>query len=436
MSEERALTLLEERTLVQTSPLDMLALMGEAEFNQRLDNLKTAQYRMARIQRELMEADVDYGVIPGTGSKPTLLKPGAEKLCKFHHLVATFKQDTILGDGVTQPHIRILTTCSLHYEAADGPIVGQGTGAANSWEKKYRWREAKRQCPTCGAAAIFRSKYPDKNNGELGWYCYAKVGGCGATFREHDTDITEQQQGQAENPDPFDGENTLKKMSNKRAYIDAALRATATSGLFTQDLEDMEPTAPQAALPPQPSMPEARPAARPVPATPSRAAPPTAAPPPTRAARPAPPAPIVANTDPSIEPARWATWDKLVVTAKRLGLWESYVQASGLAFVNDRPAISRAALIGTENEPGIGRAFADMVGAGMVEMRGLQSEWEGLFDKAKQLGIQAPILFSANGTLREAQGAVAALSRAVEEFEKEIPAPGSAEEFEQELAQT
>lgn len=141
-----------------------------------------------------------------------------------------------------------------------------------------------------------------------------------------------------------------------------------------------------------------------------------------------------ATLDSAIEPARWATWDKLVIAASRLGLWESYVKASGLAFINNRPVLSKAQLIGTETEPGIGRAFADMVGAAMIEMKALQTEWEALFNKAKNLGIPPTTLFPAMGTLKEAEETVSSLRRAIEEVEAAIPAAGLAEEFVQELA--
>lgn len=32
---------------------------------------------------QILKPDHDFGVIPGTGDKATLLKPGAEKLCHF-----------------------------------------------------------------------------------------------------------------------------------------------------------------------------------------------------------------------------------------------------------------------------------------------------------------------------------------------------------------
>lgn len=241
----------------RVSPMDALAMMSDQEFEQRLESLKLAQRRMKRIQRELMEENVDYGIIPGTGDKPTLLKPGTEKLCKMHHLVPTFGQETIMGDGISAPHFRVITTCSLRHESDDGPIVAQGMGAANSWEKKYRWRDAQRRCPSCGAAAIIKGK--EEFGG--GYICWAKKGGCGAKFPDGDESITGQQIGSVENSDPFDLENTIRKISAKRAQTDATLRATATSGLFSQDLEDMGDMAPTTNGPP--SKPPAKPTARP-----------------------------------------------------------------------------------------------------------------------------------------------------------------------------
>ena len=78
-------------------------------------------------------------------------------------------------------------------------------------------------------------------SGEKGWYCHQKIGGCGVQFGAKDERIIGQQPGQVDNPDPHDVENTLVKIAAKRSYIDGTLRATATSGLFTQDLEDQLP---------------------------------------------------------------------------------------------------------------------------------------------------------------------------------------------------
>jgi hypothetical protein len=213
-----------------------IAQMTEGEFKGRLQLLKQGQDRLRTIQQELMTEGEDYGVIPGT-KKPTLLKPGAEKLCAIYGLVATFRSEIIEGDGETRPHLRVRTTCFIHKGSDAGPIVAQGEGAANSWERKHRYRQGQRSCPACGVeGSILRSKIEE--DGDRGWFCWAKRGGCGAKFLSNAPAITEQQAGEVENKDPYDVENTLVKMALKRAFIDGTLRATATSGLFTQDLED------------------------------------------------------------------------------------------------------------------------------------------------------------------------------------------------------
>lgn len=229
-----------------------LAFMPDQDFDARLEALKKGQDRVRLIQKELMEPDEDYGVIPGT-KKPTLLKPGAEKLCNVYGLVATFEEQTIEGDGQTTPTQRVRVTCFLHRGTKDGPIVAEGMGAANSWERKHRYRSADRACPSCGVVGTIRkSKFPDRESGDLGWYCQARAGGCGANFHSQAPAIVQQQLGQVENPDPYDVENTLVKMATKRAYVDATLRATATSGLFTQDLEDAPAASTDAAPPREP----------------------------------------------------------------------------------------------------------------------------------------------------------------------------------------
>lgn len=188
---------------------------------------------MAQIQLKLMKKDVDYGLIPGTGDKPTLLKPGSETLLQFYGLVPTFESILERGDGATAPRIRYHVKCRLHLGSADGPVVGSGEGAANSSERKYRYRTAELTCPKCGVmGTVTKSK-------RSGWFCWAKKGGCGAEFPDGDPSIEKQERGKVINPDPDDADNTLLKMAEKRAQIDATLRTTATSGLFTQDVEDM-----------------------------------------------------------------------------------------------------------------------------------------------------------------------------------------------------
>lgn len=219
----------------QAPGVEALALLSDQAFEQKLTALKRGRERIERIQRELMTPEEDFGVIPGTNSKPTLLKPGAEKLCEVYGLRAGFVESTEFGDGLTAPHLRVRMKCELHLGTLDGPVVAEGYGAANSWERKHRYRRGERSCPDCGQeGTVIRGK--QEYGG--GWLCFAKKGGCGAKFAVNDPAIAEQAVGDVQNEDPYDIENTLLKMAEKRAFIDATLRATATSGLFTQDLED------------------------------------------------------------------------------------------------------------------------------------------------------------------------------------------------------
>jgi hypothetical protein len=125
-----------------------LAAMPDEEFEVRLIAMRRGRERITRIHRELMDPDTDYGVIPGT-KQPTLLKPGAEKLCDFYRLAAQFHPEITYGDGVHSPPITVVTECRLHLGTLDGPVVNTGHGAANSWEKRYRYRRGERACPAC-----------------------------------------------------------------------------------------------------------------------------------------------------------------------------------------------------------------------------------------------------------------------------------------------
>lgn len=217
-----------------------MALMPEDEFAQRLAALKKGQERIRTIKRELMVEDAHYGTIPGT-DKPTLLKPGAEVLCSIYGLRADFHPSVEYGDGDTQPAVRVTMRCELHLGDLMGPVVAVGYGAANSWERKHRYRKGERTCPDCGVVgSVRRSSYPNKMGdyrGEKGWWCRD----CRTNWdNPKEPAILEQQTGMETNPDQHDLENTLVKMAKKRAHIDAALTGTASSDLFTQDLDEQD----------------------------------------------------------------------------------------------------------------------------------------------------------------------------------------------------
>lgn len=196
--------------------------------------VETIKHQIQVIQEVMAHAmvkDTHYGVIPGCGDKPTLLKAGAEKLCLTFRLSPTYTvTKTELGGGHREYEIR----CTLTH-IPSGRVFGEGVGICSTHESKYRYRKAERLCPACGKAAIIKGK--EEFGG--GWLCFKKKEGCGAKFKDDDESITSQQAGRVDNPDVADVYNTVLKIGKKRAHVDAVLTATAASDIFAQDLEDL-----------------------------------------------------------------------------------------------------------------------------------------------------------------------------------------------------
>jgi len=72
-----------ERALVQSQ--DSLAHLDGGNIHDmavRLSEMKQKLDLVQKFFKDIMVKDVDYGVIPGT-QKPSLYKPGAEKLCEL-----------------------------------------------------------------------------------------------------------------------------------------------------------------------------------------------------------------------------------------------------------------------------------------------------------------------------------------------------------------
>ena len=182
------------------------------------------------VMRQVMQKDQHYGVIPGTGTKPTLLKAGAEKLCLTFRLDPQYEIEQ-QQDG---NHLTIISKCILHH-IPSGQRFGSGMGSCSTKESKYAYRSGGRKCPQCGAESIIKGR--EEYGG--GWVCFAKKGGCGAKFLERDDAITSQSVGRIPNEDLADQYNTVLKMANKRSLVAAVLNSTAASDIFTQDIEDM-----------------------------------------------------------------------------------------------------------------------------------------------------------------------------------------------------
>jgi len=155
--------------------------------------------------------NVDYGVIPGT-DKPTLYKPGAEKIVKLLRLSDKYEILPASIENWDKPFFYYQIKSFLTYEAT-GEIVSEGFGSCNSYEDKYRYRWL---WPGDVPAGMDKSKMVSRRT---------RKGGL---------------QYRVDNEEIFTIVNTLLKMAKKRALIDAALSAGRLSNAFTQDIEDIK----------------------------------------------------------------------------------------------------------------------------------------------------------------------------------------------------
>lgn len=126
------------------------------------------------VIQQALTAGHDYGVIPGC-KKPSLLKPGAEKI---NMLMGVSSEYQIMdkAEDYEKGFFAYNIKCILR---KNGLSICEGVGNCNSKEKKY---------------------------------------------------VTQ---------DPFTIANTILKMAKKRAYVDATLSLASLSDIFTQDIEDM-----------------------------------------------------------------------------------------------------------------------------------------------------------------------------------------------------
>jgi hypothetical protein len=186
--------------------------------------------KVQELMKDCMTEGQHFGKIPGT-DKPTLLKPGAEKLNFTFRLVATYPDIERLD--LPNEHREYQILCRLLHQGT-GQLIAEGVGSCSTMESKYRYRWANKKCPKCGAEAIIKGKAEYGG----GWICYGKKGGCGAKYKDDAGEIVSQPAGKIENPDIADIYNTVFKMAKKRALVDATIAACAASDLFTQDMED------------------------------------------------------------------------------------------------------------------------------------------------------------------------------------------------------
>lgn len=211
---------------------------------------------------QILKDGTDYGVIPGT-QKPTLLKPGAEKLCSFFGLRPQFVEVKSVEqwDVTSDPLFYYWYKCRLE---KNGYVVGEGEGSCNSHEIKYRWRwvpeaeippsmdKARLQTRSGNVSEFAFAIDKAETSGKYGkpaeyWEKWRKaVADKTARKIERKTSTGKKMEAyemgepvyRIPNPDSADQINTIQKMAQKRALIAAVLIAVGASEFFTQDLED------------------------------------------------------------------------------------------------------------------------------------------------------------------------------------------------------
>jgi len=188
----------------------VLALPDEAQFRKDIQAIN----RFQQIVKANMIEGHDFGVIPGT-TKPTLLKPGAEKIAKLLGLADTYE---ILDrqEDWQKPFFRYIIKCKL-VSVRDDIVISEGLGECNSMESKYRWRWVSERDLPQGTDTSKLVKQDRKST---------KTGGHWTVYR-------------LDNEDIYSQVNTILKMAKKRALVDAALSAGRLSDVFTQDIEDI-----------------------------------------------------------------------------------------------------------------------------------------------------------------------------------------------------
>lgn len=179
-----------------------------------------ARRRLQALQafvQAAMVKDVDYGRIPGT-SKDCLFQPGAQKLAELYGFSHRFTPVEAVKDW-ERGFFYFEYRCILE-SRRDGSLIGEGIGSCNSRESKYagRWVFGNEVSAGVDISTLKTRKGRSKKGNEYILYL-------------------------TPNDDPYSLVNTLQKMAAKRAYIHAVIAATRSSGLFTQDVEDLPPEA-------------------------------------------------------------------------------------------------------------------------------------------------------------------------------------------------
>lgn len=101
-----------------------------------VEQTQTRYGKFVEFSKSILKKDLDYGVIPGV-NKPSLLKPGAEKLRIAYGLtVEMSRTDQTLDIDKDYYDVSYLATV----KSRDGQVLSQCEGSANTYEDKYRYK--------------------------------------------------------------------------------------------------------------------------------------------------------------------------------------------------------------------------------------------------------------------------------------------------------
>lgn len=181
-----------------------------------MDDIKVWYNDFVAFSKDILKKDLDYGVIPGV-NKPTLFKPGAEKL-RFVYGLGVEMVQTASNEDADRKYMDYTYKATI--KAKNGQVIAECEGNANSYESKWRysWKIANKN-PSKEEADKLKAQ-------KLGKWTKGKDGNWMWLERQ-------------ENEDIMGLKNTLMKMAQKRAFVGAILLATGASEFFTQDVEDM-----------------------------------------------------------------------------------------------------------------------------------------------------------------------------------------------------
>ena len=191
-----------------TTEMTTFKIMGINDMQNRYNDF-------AEFSKSILKEKLDYGVIPWV-SKPSLFKPGAEKLRVAYGLgVEITRTGEILNLEADFYDVNYLATI----KDRNGNIIAQCEGSANTHEDKYRYAWVPADKPATkeeeDKLKALKQGKRSKPNGSWQWM----------------------QKAEASNRISL--KNTIQKMAQKRAFVWAILMATGASEFFTQDVEDM-----------------------------------------------------------------------------------------------------------------------------------------------------------------------------------------------------